>query len=170
MKSSLCYLHWTYREISDSITHLMPAPKSYRRRKSLSRRTARRPLRLLRIPSQITYFVEKHTVVGTNGRTSGDLIKKFVNGTMVAKKFVSTADIKKAFKLYVARQRGGFWPFASKDAPAGTPAPPTAADPATPPTVYMEDKTSTGTTIKQYAIGAAAWFGVSSILESFFNN
>jgi hypothetical protein len=124
----------------------------------------------LRIPSQITYFVERHTVVGTNGRTSGDLIKKFVNGTMVAKKFISTGDIKKAFKLYVARQKGGFWPFTSTPAPPGTPAPPTATDPAAAGTVYMGNNTATGTTIKNKLIYAGSLIGLGAFVGSFFSD
>ena len=99
----------------------MPAPKSHRRksphpRKSArARRTARRP-RFGRARGAVAYLVERENVLGTNSRVSGDIVKKFVNGTLVAQKFASAAEIKRAVSKVLARKKGGFWPFSSKPA------------------------------------------------------
>ena len=140
----------------------MPASKSRRARASRPRRTARRTARCLtRIPGAISYFVERHTAVGQNSRTSGDLIKKFVNGALVGQKFVAAADMRRAVKAYAARTRGGFAPSS-----------PDSTGTATTPqgTVYTQDNTSLWQTAKQSVVSGTIFAFMYNAVGSLFDN
>lgn len=141
----------------------MRSTKKYHNRKS-SRRTTGRRLRRTRKnyapKTKVSYFVEKQkNALGNNEKKSGDIIKKFINGTLVSQKFVSTSVIKDAVRDYVAkRMHGGITPSAHKKR---TP---------TPAVVYTQDQTSLWQTIKQSVVASGIFLAMEQVVKSFFED
>ena len=105
----------------------------------------------------VSYIVERENVLGTNARVSGDIISKIVDGTLVAQKFASAAEIKRAVKKVLARKKGGFWPFSSK------PTDPNAAPAANVQATVQED-TSMWASLKKGLAWGAGFFVAEAVV------
>jgi len=100
------------------------------------------------------YYFENVDVISDDPNLQGDLVKKYVNGKLVAQKFVSEDKVKELLKQYADKAKINVMGGAKKIAPAQN----------EPQQVVMQNNTSMGTIFKQsFAGGAGATLGVEAM-------